>query len=380
MRRFILYLFAAGLSALLLSGCAAPSAPAASPDARPAAPSPSDAPVTTSPMPSPTATPAVTVLDLSAAPGDAKALPAMLSAYDALETVDLSGWDVPFDVMDALIAAHPDTRFFWQFELLGRTLDSRETSLDLQNAEIADAADFAKKLSYLPDLTYADLSGSSLENGQMAALRERYPAVKFVWLIRVGNWEMRTDVRAFSAGNRKTFEGGRFLGGSSVLSSADLEPLRYCTDLIALDVGHMRRVTDISVVESLPKLRFLIIGMCGVTDITPIGTLTELEFLETFQNYIEDISPLLNLKKLRCLNCSTNLFTDTEVLSQLTQLERLWIIHSRLSKEEIAALRETLPACRIQTTGEHSASNGWRTKNELYIEMQKLFNLPAQDQ
>lgn len=368
--RFFLFLFII----LLCTSCAV------APDA-----TPSDAPMATAeataaPAVTPEPIPAVTVLDLSGTPGDAATLMDTLASYSTLESVDLSGWEIPFDMMDTLQQAHPDTDFIWQFELLGLPVSSTDTEIDLSNRTVEDYDTLAKAFSYLPNLTYADMCYCGVSNEDMAALRDSYPAIKFVWMIRVANWEMRTDTKAFSTGNRKTFEGGRFLGGSSVVHTEDLEPLKYCTDMIALDIGHMRHVTDISIVEYLPKLQYLIIGMCGIKDITPIGKLSDLVFLETFQNYIYDITPFLNLKNLKYLNCSTNMFTDIDVLSQLTQLDRLWIIHSRLSNAQIEDLKAALPNCSIMTHGEHSASNGWRTGNDAYVEMQRLFNLPAQDQ
>lgn len=368
--RFFLFLFII----LLCTGCAV------APDATPSDAPEATAAATAAPAVTPEPTPAITVLDLSGTPGDAATLLDTLAPYSALESVNLSGWEIPFDVMDALKQAHPDTKFLWQFDLLGLTVSSADTEIDLSKRTVEDYEALTRAFSYLPELTYADMCYCGVSNEDMAALREKYPAVKFVWMIRVANWEMRTDTKAFSTGNRKTFEGGSFLGGSSVVRTEDLEPLKYCTDMIALDIGHMRHVTDISIVEYLPKLQYLIIGMCGIKDITPIGKLTDLVFLETFQNYIYDITPFLNLKKLKYLNCSTNMFTDIDVLSQLTQLERLWIIHSQLSKAQIEALKTALPNCSIMTYGEHSASNGWRTGNDAYVEMQRLFNLPAQDQ
>jgi hypothetical protein len=218
----------------------------------------------------------------------------------------------------------------------------------------------------------------------MEQLIAAYPNVKFVWLIRVGAWELRTDIKAFSKGNRRTFEGGRYVGGKTNFTSADLEPLKYCTDLIALDVGHGSRITDLSVLQYLPKLRFLIVAMNKITTIEDLKYCPDLEYLEIFQNLISDWSPLLSLPKLTHLNCSTNYskgeggekhYPDYTVLKQMTQLQRVWIIRCNLSAEQIADLRAALPDAVINTIGGHSTDNGWRD-SDLYREMQGLFNLP----
>jgi len=109
--------------------------------------------------------------------------------------------------------------------------------------------------------------------------------------------------------------------------------------------------------------------------------------VEIFQNFIGDWSPLTSLKKLTHLNCSTNYgkdadgnrtFPDYTVLKQMTQLQRLWVIRSGLTEEQLIDLRTALPNTVINTIGSHSTSDGWRD-NDLYVEMQGLFNLPISD-
>ena len=72
----------------------------------------------------------------------------------------------------------------------------------------------------------------------METLQSNYPEKKFVWMIRIKNWEIRTDIKAFSTGNIEEFDGGYFLGGGRNLHDEDTAALKYCTDLIALDLGH----------------------------------------------------------------------------------------------------------------------------------------------
>ena len=227
-----------------------------------------------------------------------------------------------------------------------------------------------------------------LSNEQMETLIAAHPNVKFVWLIKVGGWEMRTDVKAFSKGNRKTFDGGAYVGkGKTNFTSEDIAPLKYCTDLIALDLGHGSRITDLSVLQYLPKLRFLIVAMNQITSIEDLKYCPDLEYLEIFQNFIGDWSPLLSLTKLTHLNCSTNYgkdadgkrtFPDYTILKQMPQLQRIWIIRSGLDETQLADLRAALPNAVINNVGTHSTSDGWRD-NDLYREMQGLFNLPISD-
>ena len=330
-----------------------------------------------------------TVLDLkSASIPDASALATTLSGFVKLESVDLTGQKLAPEDMTALTTALPQTQFLWSIDLFGISVDSTATEADISNIPVESVESVSQKLALLPNLTKLVMCNCGLTNEQMETLIAAHPSVKFVWLIKVGGWEMRTDVKAFSKGNRKTFDGGAYVGkGKTNFTSEDIEPLKYCTDLIALDLGHGSRITDLSVLQYLPKLRFLILAMNRITDISALTYCPELEYLEIFQNYIGDWSPLLSLKKLTHLNCSTNYakdadgnrtFPDYTVLKQMTQLERLWIIRSGLDTEQLEDLRAALPNTEINNIGSHSTSNGWRD-NDKYAEMQGLFNLPLSD-
>jgi Leucine-rich repeat (LRR) protein len=329
-----------------------------------------------------------TSLDLTSATiTDAASLSDALLAFPRLESVDLTGLELSPDVMSALAAALPETQFIWSVDLFGVTVDSLATEADISDIPIESVEAVSQKLALLPNLTELVMCNCGLTNEQMEQLLAAHPTVKFVWLIQVGGWELRTDAKAFSKGNRKTFDGGEFIGGKTNFTSEDLEPLKYCTDLIALDLGHGSRITDLSILQYLPKLRFLILAMNRITDISPLTNCPDLEYLEIFQNYISDWSPLLSLKKLTHLNCSTNYgkdadggktYPDYTVLKQMTQLERIWIIRSGLGASELADLRAALPNAVINNVGSHSTSNGWRD-NDLYVEMQGLFNLPLSE-
>jgi hypothetical protein len=188
-------------------------------------------------------------------------------------------------------------------------------------------------------------------------------------------------------GNQKTFDGGRFLGGEIYpsVTDASILPLKYCTDLIALDMGHAKRLTDVSCIAGLTKIRYLILGMTSITSLEPLAGMTELEFLECYQCYITDLSPLLNCKKLKYLNCSTTFIETIDDVIQMTQLKRLWIMRPLVwTKDDIAAIKAALPNTIIRSVMEpsgHSTTGGWRTKNPAYLHMQRdLYQLPLQDQ
>ncbi len=311
-----------------------------------------------------------------------------LRFFPALEEVDLTGCGVPDEWKFRLAADYPDVFFLWELELLdGLTVSSDVESLDLTEYTVNDLADFRARLALLKRLGYADMCGCGLTDAEMAGLRTDFPDVKFVWIVHVGAWDLRTDAKGFSMGLRRDFSGVYFVGENyscyRSVTKETIAPLQYCTELEALDVGHSYGLTDISVVQYMPNLRFLIITDTNVADIEPVGTLRNLEFFEMFLTRdkenrrlrFADITPVLGIKSLKQYNCSQIPNADIEVLKQLTWLERLWVIKCGFSEEQLQELQTALPDTWILAVGKQGGTN-WRYRNPMYFELQDLCGLP----
>lgn len=329
------------------------------------------------------------VLDLSGREIDREELLGALAGLPAAKQVILNG---AANLSDAdkltLIEAYPDVAFGWDVELLkGFVVNSNVTELDLEKRKVADVKAFGDKLALLPQIKTIDMCGCGPSNEEMEYLRERFPNIKFVWLIRVSEWIIRTDIKGFSTGNRKTFPdgAGEYVGGHnaySFITTESLRNLKYCTDLIALDFGHCHKIHDISFIADLPKLRYLDFSLCNVDDISVLAQQTELEFLEMKTNNISDITPLRNCTKLKYLNCGINDISEIDTFLRLPQLERLWINCTLLTDDQVAALRTALPGTTITAspTKREYGESLWRKGNQGYIEMQKIYGLRAQHQ
>jgi len=281
-----------------------------------------------------------------------------------LTSCDLTGQTISFETMDALKERYPLITFSFSFDLFGQQLTPETTELNLQGQTFTSAEEVAAGLSHLPALTLCDLSGSGLTNEQMVQLQTQFPAVKFVWLVQVGAWQVRTDIVAFTTQNRKLFPNDAAVftkEGNTKLTDEDVAGLQYCTDLVYLDLSN-NKLTDISFVKNLLKLRLLSIGNNDVKDISALSSLTELEFLEIFTNPITDYAPLTGLTKLTHLNCTRTALADITPLAGMKQLKMLWMMNNKLvAKEDLAKLIEALPDCTIYTRGTNPLSADWRT-------------------
>lgn len=334
-----------------------------------------------------------TSLDLTNASAfDPAALMEKLGCFTALETVDVTGCALTNEEKAALVNAYPSVFFLNDVAFpFGLTVQSDVSELDLSAYHVDDPVALTDLLLLLPKLTYLDMCRCGPSDEEMAVLRDALPNAKVVWMINVKYWEMRTDVTAFSMGNRyKTpFPDGkgRYLTDSKFsykrISAADIAPLQYCTDLIALDMGHAINIKDISVLRYLTKIRYLVISLMDLTDISVLENLPELEYLEIYYNYIPDeqMPVLLKLKKLRFLSCGANDFTSIDVLKQLTDLERLWVNMIPFTDEQIAELESALPNTLLCIKRNQDPGRvGWLKDNRGYLEMRELFGMKPQGQ
>ena len=155
----------------------------------------------------------------------------------------------------------------------------------------------------------------------------------------------------------------------------DVYNLRYLTELIALDLGHME-IHNCEFVRYMPHLKYLILADTEIVDFSPLADLKELIFLEVFMTSIQDYSPFLTMTALEDLNiCYT--YGDPEIIGQLTWLDRLWwgqVQSSRINDAQRQALREKLPDTEIEYEPHSSTGAGWRT-GQNYYDMRDIFGM-----
>ncbi|MEN6634622.1 MAG: leucine-rich repeat domain-containing protein [Clostridiaceae bacterium] len=311
----------------------------------------------------------VTALDLTKATvTDDTQLVDALASLKNLTSCDLTGQTVSFETMDALKERYPLVTFSFSFMLFGQQCTPDTTEINLQGQTFTSPDEVAAGLSHMPNLTLCDLCGTGLTNEQMVQLQTQFPTVKFVWYVQIGAWQLRTDIEAFTTQNRKDFPNNVATftkDGNTKLTDEDVAGLAYCTDLVYLDLSGSK-LTDISFVKSMPKLRLLCLGNNKITDISALSALTELEYLEIYTNAIADQSPLAGLTKLTHLNLARTGIPDITMLSGMKQLKLLYIMNNnKITKDDVAKLTEALPDCVIVSRGSNPIAGDWH-KAELY--------------
>lgn len=245
----------------------------------------------------------------------------------------------------------------------GKQYSANTTTLDLNNTQISNFEEFKEELAGLPNLIRVELKGSNLNNLQMEELTVAYPQVKFVWNINLGGyWTIATDQLAFSCNK----------GGGPSLTNADVEQLKYCTDMVALDLGH-NSFTDISFVKYMPNLKCLIISDGRVSDLTPLKDCRNLVYFEGWFCPIRDLSPLQYLVNLKDVNVAHDRYcSDVTPLLTLPNLERIYMAYCNVPQSSVDALRAAFPNATIEMHEYYADKAGWRTHNR-YYEMRKMY-------
>ena len=289
-----------------------------------------------------------------------------ISKFPGLKKVRIKKKKIPIDMQYQLESTYPNIDFEWNVRILGKKYSNQVKKLDFSNYTINDMKSFKKSLKLFHKLKYLDMSDCNLSNEKLAALRKEFPKVKVVWRIYLGKWSLKTDSVAFSV-LIADFSHRR-------MTSRDIQVLKYCTDLQALDLGH-QAITDISVINHLPDLRILILADNRIRDISPIAKLKHLHYLELFMNNISDISPLIKCKEMVDLNLAhiPALHDFSPIINhKFPLLERLCVQNSGGTSRYLGSIFRAYPKVRIVYRGYGSTHSGWRS-HPRYFAMINMF-------
>lgn len=304
-------------------------------------------------------TPDAETLDLSTLSADQlDGAVELLSRLSALRTVNLIAGGAytaltPQEV-ERLAAAAPEAEFQCRFNLFGKAADSDTKKLRYHDQPLGNEAieAFRAALPFLPSLELLRIENCEVTDyDAMAALRDDFPNVRVVWSVRINGYDFMTDTTLINA--------------ALVLKDDNVHLLQYMPDVLYLDVGHSRSLTNMEFVRYFPKLQVVIITLTNITDITPLEDCPDIEFLEMVSTYVSDISVVAGMKKLEYLNlgCMCNLADISPVygLKQLKQVRICGTTLQHVSQRDIERLKEELPDTFISDRGGDPTHSGlWR--------------------
>ena len=322
----------------------------------------------------------VAELDLRTTSVKGEELTELLRPFTKLETVYIPDSAKNEEALKGVIEEHPDTLFVRNVEVFGQTVSNDIEELDISEKKVEAVGQVEEEIARLPRLKKIIMVDCGLKNEEMGYLQEQHPEVKFVWTVKIGPHTIRTDVIGFSTKNPSRYENkgmsdsyNRSVHTRKRLHPGDLENLKYCTDLVALDVGHNYLTSaDLEVLRYTPHLQILILADNKIKDISVLSTLKELRYIELFMTLVEDVSPLIGLPDLVDINVCYMRLKNVDALCQFTQAERLWFSLNNLPKSECLKVVEALPNCECNYTTRYSTQGGWR-EHERYYWMRSFF-------
>lgn len=321
----------------------------------------------------------------------------LLKHFHGLTTVHMVEPEMPAENLLALSDIYPHVTFTWEKTVLGVTVRSDATEVNLMSGisdkgvkafEAAATANVSGKrdetvwqfaitsrypipnraadtqdliaqveeaMAYFPNAELVNMNGAFLDNEAMAQFREDHRQdYKVVWTVECGTLAARTDTPYIMP----------YKYGIAYFFDNSVKNMRYCEDVIAVDIGHMS-VHDVSFVEGMPKLKYLILAHTQVSDITPLANCKSLVFLELDWSIVRDYSPLLGCTALEDLNVSKT-WGDVTPLLQMTWLKRLWLTDRstdvQLKITEVFEGTET----QLYLNGFYTVGGGWRESENYY--------------
>jgi len=257
----------------------------------------------------------------------------------------------------------PDTML-----LFDKAFFTNAEEIDLSGCTIEDLSLLEAKLSGFPNLKKLILSGCGQSSEALEALNNRLPDIKVVWTVRLGELDVRTDDTWFMPVKFK-----------KEVTDKDLVDLKYCHDMICVDVGHMK-ITNCDWAAEMPELQYLVIADTQVSDISPLENHKQLVFLELFLTKVKDLTPLESCTGLDDLNLSY-LIADATPISRMNWLKRLWWTQPGPQRYELPEecqaeliLPDALPNTEMKFHSADSVGSGWR-KGAHYYEMRDILGM-----
>lgn len=271
-----------------------------------------------------------------------------------LTYVDLCGSQIPQEEIISLAQRWPDIQFVWTVNIAGMDIRTDVTSIDLSGKQIGDPAIVDSVLPYFPNLTRVVMCDCGIGNAEMDALNRKYENIQIVWTVDIGPYlRVRSDVEALIPTKNNIW-----------LRDTETYNLRYCTELVALDLGHMD-ISNIDFAAYMPKLKYLIVADSQVNSLEPLRGLQELVYLEAFLTHVTDYSPLTECPALESLNISWT-YGYFEPLTKISSLRRLWWGGTPHGYYEVQQLTQCLPDTQLVLYDGDSTGSGWRNQPHYY--------------
>ena len=275
----------------------------------------------------------------------------LLPYFPKLRSVTLDSTGLSQSQLMELAAENPEIHFVFDLAFGDHILRTDAEEIDVSGTVMENTQAVEEILPYFPNLEKVVMCGCGISSQDMDALNRRHEEIRFVWSVNLAGKWLRTDAAYFTPNK----------WGISC-DDENIYDLRYCVDMVCVDIGHHTKVTNCEWVRYMPELKYLVLAETGIADITPLENHESLVFLELFLSKVTDYSILTTCKTLEDLNlCYTQ--GDPEPIGEMTWLKRLWWSGSWAGRKYLA---DKLPDTYTEYLSLSSTGRGWREGQHYY--------------
>ena len=250
------------------------------------------------------------------------------------ESSALSVADVAF-----LKNSAPNVHFIYELDIYDTHISTEDKEVSFVKKNIGNDGEknIRRLLLILDKCEYFLVDDCRIDDEIMAQIRDDHPESKVVWRIHVGRKSALTDdpIIRMTHGINDSMTG----------------PLKYCTEVVYMDLGHDGGISDISFIENMPELECLILSDARVTDLTPLTGCHKLKWLELIScGRIKNLQVIADMDSIKYLNISNARIKDISGIWDM-DLDRFSCIGNGIPEETIDRYKEEHPDCMCAFSG-----------------------------
>ena len=206
-------------------------------------------------------------------------------------------------------------------------------------------------LSEMSDLTWLDVSGTSIEDlspvrnlNKLKVLRANSTMIEDLSALK---YNITLEELEVANTNVEDLSVLASLHGLQKLNLAETQVsrpsnLKHCPDLIALNLSGTR-IANIGFLQDLTQLKILDISKTIIRDLGPVGNLKDLQSLNISGTAVSNLQPLSELENLRELYCSNTAVRDLSPLKGNRRLGKIYCDQSNIGDTEASDFTKDNP-------------------------------------
>ena len=206
-------------------------------------------------------------------------------------------------------------------------------------------------LSELSDLTWLDVSGTSVEDlspvrnlNKLKVLRANSTLIEDLTALKYNITLEELEVANTTIEDLSVLASLRNLLKLNVNNTQvnRISNLKSCPNLTSLNLGSTR-IANVGVLQDLSQMKSLDISNTAVRDLGPIGNLKDLQSLNISGSAVSNLQALSGMENLRELYCSNTSIGDLTPLKGNRRLSKIYCDHSGIHDTEASAFTQTNP-------------------------------------